>query len=137
MLFSTISLALFAIMVQAGTQAHWPLIIGLIFAGLGTGTFAAPNNSAILGAAPSSQQGVASGVLATFRYIGMMAGITIGGSLFDLLIGYFTHQGAGATSAFMHSFSIVMWVGAMFGILGILCTFAMTNEARHGSSRNE
>jgi hypothetical protein len=31
---------------------------------------------------------VASGILATFRYIGMMAGITIGGSLFDMLLGW-------------------------------------------------
>ncbi|TEB07137.1 Antiseptic resistance protein [Pelotomaculum schinkii] len=131
MAFNTISLALFGIMVQLGLTAHWTLIAGLIFAGLGTGTFAAPNNSAILGAAPRSQQGVASGVLATVRYIGMMCGITIGGSLFYLLIGYFTHQGADTVPAFLHAFSIVMWVGAMFGTLGFFCTFAMTNEAHN------
>jgi MFS family permease len=128
MLFSTISLALFGIMVQFGTLIHWILIAGLIFAGLGTGTFAAPNNSAILGAAPRSQQGVASGVLATVRYIGMMSGITIGGSLFYLLTGYFTRHGACTVPAFLHAFSFAMWFGAMFGILGIVCTFSITNE---------
>lgn len=129
MLCSTVSLILFGMMIQGGAMAGWLLIGGLIFAGLGTGIFAAPNNSAILGAAPRSQQGVASGVLATFRYIGMMAGITIGGSLLDLLIGYFTGRGTGA-AAFIQAFSIVMWVGALFGIFGILCTFAMTNVSR-------
>jgi MFS family permease len=134
MLFSTISLALFGTMVQLGALAYWTLIAGLIFAGLGTGTFAAPNNSAIMSAAPRSQQGVASGVLATFRYIGMMAGITIGGSLFDLLNGYFIGQGAGMTPAFLHAFSIVMCVGVVFGILGIGCTFAMTNVPHNFSN---
>jgi len=132
MLFSTVSLALFGTMVQLGVLVDWTLIAGLIFAGLGTGTFAAPNNSAIMGAAPRSQQGVASGVLATFRYIGMMSGITIGGSLFYLLVGYFTHQGADVISAFLHAFSIVMWVGATFGTLGIVCTFSMSNEVHVG-----
>jgi hypothetical protein len=75
-------------------------------------------------------------VLATFRYIGMMAGITIGGSLFDLLVGYFTRQGAGATSVFVHAFSVTMWVGAVFGAIGIVCTFAMTNEARKRFTSN-
>lgn len=127
MLFSTISLVLFGVMAHTGT--HWLLILGLIFAGLGTGTFAAPNNSAILGAAQRSQQGVASGVLATFRYIGMIAGITIGGSLLDSIIRYFTYQGADARSAFLDAFSIVMWIGVLFGILGLACTFAMTKKA--------
>jgi len=126
MLFSTISLVLFGVMTRTGS--HWLIISGLIFAGLGTGTFAAPNNSAILGAAPRSQQGVASGVLATFRYIGMIAGITIGGSLFTLITGHFAYRGANARTAFLDAFSIVMWVGVVFGILGFACTFAMTKN---------
>jgi MFS family permease len=49
MVFSTASLVLFGMMVHAGVLAHWLLILGLSLSGLGTGTFAAPNNSAILG----------------------------------------------------------------------------------------
>jgi EmrB/QacA subfamily drug resistance transporter len=128
MLFSTISLALFAIMAQMGTQAHGILIAGLILTGLGTGIFAAPNNSAIMGAAPRSQQGVASGVLATFRYIGMMAGITIGGSLFASLLAHFTRQDVAAASVFLLTFSTTMWVGAAFGVAGIGCTLASTKK---------
>jgi MFS family permease len=131
MLFSTISLVLFGTMVFSGNLTYWLLVLGLIFAGLGTGTFAAPNNSAILSAAPRSQQGVASGVLATFRYIGMMAGITIGGSLFDFLTRYFINQGADMRSAFVDAFPIVMWVGVIFGILGFACTFSMTKEVHN------
>ncbi|WCK54853.1 MFS transporter [Aneurinibacillus sp. Ricciae_BoGa-3] len=128
MLFSTLGLVLFGIMAKLSSVAvsHWILIIGLFLAGLGTGTFAAPNNSAILGAAPRPKQGVASGTLATFRYIGMMAGITVGGSLFDLLLSYFTYKGSGITGSFLEAFSFVMWIGTLFGVVGIMCTLAMT-----------
>lgn len=132
MLFSALGLTLFGIMAKlsSATEAHWALIIGLVLAGLGTGTFAAPNNSAILGSAPRPKQGVASGTLATFRYIGMMAGITVGASLFDLLLGYFTNKGSGATASFLDAFSLVMWVGALFGVVGIVCTLSMTKITR-------
>lgn len=130
MLFSTMSLVLFGIMVHASSvPAHCLLISGLVFAGLGTGTFAAPNNSAILGAAPPSQQGVASGVLATFRYFGMIAGTTIGGSLFDLITTYFIHRNFDAVSAFLGAFAVVMCIGAVFGLLGFACAFSMTGRA--------
>lgn len=129
MLFSTLGLMLLALMVKMTSPgaAHIVLILGLIFAGLGTGTFAAPNNSAILGTAPGSKQGAASGILATFRYIGMMAGITIGGSLFDSLLGYLSRTGLAANSAFLEAFLLVMLVGALFGLVGIACTLAMVN----------
>lgn len=129
MLFSTLSLILLGCMVKdpSPVTAHIFLIIGLIFAGLGTGTFAAPNNSAILGAAPREKQGVASGILATFRYIGMMAGITLGGSLFDSLLGYFSNKGLGSYSSFLDAFLAVMFVGALFGLMGIAFTLSMVN----------
>jgi MFS family permease len=130
MIMSILSLVLLGMMTFFEVSSHWLLVLGLIFAGLGTGTFAAPNNSAILSAAPLSQQGVASGILATFRYIGMMAGITIGGSLFDFLTRYFLGQGANVQSAFLEAFQIVMGVGAFFGILGFICAYFMTNKNR-------
>jgi EmrB/QacA subfamily drug resistance transporter len=130
MLFSTISLALFAIMAHTLTfSAYCLLILGLVFAGFGTGTFAAPNNSAIMGAAPHSQQGVASGVLATFRYFGMIAGTTIGGSLFELILTHFTRQGLNAKPAFLDAFAVVMWIGVAFGILGFACTLSMSKKS--------
>jgi EmrB/QacA subfamily drug resistance transporter len=125
MFFSTLSLISFGIMAEF-TSAHLILIIGLLLAGLGTGTFVVPNNSAVLGAASGAKQGVASGTLAMFRYIGMMAGITVGGSLFDLLLSHFSNAGSDVTTAFLEAFSWVMWVGAVFGIVGIVCTLSMT-----------
>ncbi len=47
--------------------------------GLGTGVFQSPNNSAAMGSAPRQYLGVASGVLATMRNVGMALGIAAGG----------------------------------------------------------
>jgi hypothetical protein len=54
--------------------------------GLGTGTFIAPNNSALMGSAPRHRQGIASGVLATARYVGMILGVGISGAIFTTLL---------------------------------------------------
>jgi MFS family permease len=67
--------------------------------GLGSGFFVVPNNSAIM-ARPPAPAGVASGVLATFRYLGMIAGTTVGGSLFDMIEKLLKAGGAGESTAF-------------------------------------
>lgn len=99
------------------------LVVGLILAGVGNGAFAAPNNSAIMGAAPKSKQGVASGTLATCRYVGMMAGITLGGSFLDLLMAHSSRTGV---AAFLYGLSVTMWVGAAFGVLGLIVTLQLS-----------
>jgi EmrB/QacA subfamily drug resistance transporter len=49
--------------------------------GLGTGIFQSPNNSAVMGSAPRPQLGIASGILATMRNVGMVLGIATGGAM--------------------------------------------------------
>jgi len=51
------------------------VVVALLLTGLGTGTFIAPNNSALMGAAPRGRQGIAAGILATARNTGMVLGI--------------------------------------------------------------
>ncbi len=58
---------------------------GLLVAGLGTGIFISPNNSALMGAAPPRRQGIAAGVLAEARNVGMVLGVGIGGAIFSTL----------------------------------------------------
>lgn len=58
------------------------IIFCLGLAGLGVGLFTSPNNSAIMGAVPQTFQGLASGVVATARTMGMILGVAISGSLF-------------------------------------------------------
>lgn len=56
--------------------------IFLIIVGLGNGAFQTPNNSAIMGSVPENRRGIASGMLATMRNIGMVLGIAVAGALF-------------------------------------------------------
>jgi hypothetical protein len=49
--------------------------------GLGFGIFQSPNNSAIMGAAPRTQLGVVSGMLAISRTLGQTVGIAILGAV--------------------------------------------------------
>jgi len=54
-------------------------------AGMGIGIFVAPNSSTMMGSAPKHRQGIAAGVVATARNIGMVLGIGISGAIFTTL----------------------------------------------------
>jgi EmrB/QacA subfamily drug resistance transporter len=84
---STAGLALLAIsclgLSRLGLETPIALaVIALFVSGVGIGLFTSPNTSAILGAAPPTRRGIASGVLATARSFGMVLGIGIGGAIF-------------------------------------------------------
>jgi MFS family permease len=57
------------------------IAICLAVCGLGTGIFVTPNNSALMGSAPRTRQGIASGILATARNVGMVLGIGLSGAI--------------------------------------------------------
>lgn len=59
----------------------WQIGLGLGIAGFGTGTFISPNTSALMGSAPRSRQGIASGVQGTARNLGMVLGIGLAGAV--------------------------------------------------------
>jgi MFS family permease len=56
-------------------------ILRFVPIGLGFGIFQSPNNSAIMGAAPRTQLGVVSGMLAISRTLGQTVGIAILGAV--------------------------------------------------------
>lgn len=58
------------------------IMTGLAVTGLGTGIFISPNTSALLGSAPRQRQGIASGILATARNVGMVLGVGLAGAIF-------------------------------------------------------
>ncbi len=60
-----------------------PLALGIV--GLGIGIFIAPNTSALMGSAPRHRQGVAAGVLATARNVGMVLGVGLAGAVFTTI----------------------------------------------------
>jgi EmrB/QacA subfamily drug resistance transporter len=62
---------------QSSVSVAWRL--GLF--GLGTGMFQSPNNSTVMGNAPKPYLGIASGILATMRNVGMVLGIATAGAV--------------------------------------------------------
>jgi len=86
-LLATIGMLLLALgalgLSRLGTSASPnDVAIALALAGLGTGLFTSPNNSALMGAAPRHRQGVAASVLATARNGGMVLGVGLAGAIF-------------------------------------------------------
>ncbi len=59
------------------------IILALLLLGLGSGLFQTPNNSAIMGAVPPNRRGIASGLLASMRNVGMVLGVAISGAVFS------------------------------------------------------
>lgn len=58
------------------------VILGMVVLGFGVGLFVAPNNSQLLGAAPAHRRGIASGVLAASRNVGMVLGVGLAGAFY-------------------------------------------------------
>jgi len=75
------ALALFFMSQLGNSASSIDVAWRLALFGFGTGIFQSPNNSAVMGSAPRSHLGVASGILATMRNVGMVLGIAVGGAV--------------------------------------------------------
>jgi hypothetical protein len=85
-------------------------------AGLGTGIFVAPNNSTLMASAPRNRQGIASGIPATARYIGMILGVGLSGAIFTTFLSSHTQAAffTGIQTSFLvaSAISCVGWVAS-------------------------
>jgi EmrB/QacA subfamily drug resistance transporter len=105
-------------------SAYIFLILGLATIGLGSGLFQTPNNSAVMGSVLATKRGVASGVLATMRNMGMVLGVAISGAIFSSsrhwLIGTLKARGFQNMDvtkvAFAEALHITYLVGAGFAL---------------------
>jgi EmrB/QacA subfamily drug resistance transporter len=70
------------------------IVLALGVAGLGVGIFTSPNSSALMGSAPRREQGIAAGILATARNVGMVLGIGFAGAIFTSIL---AHTSGGLT----------------------------------------
>jgi EmrB/QacA subfamily drug resistance transporter len=74
------------------------MIEALGISGLGIGTFISPNNSALMGSAPRRRQGIAAGMMATARNVGMVLGVGLAGAVYTTVLAQ--HAQSAATSLF-------------------------------------
>ena len=93
--------------------ALWMVALCLAVVGAGTGTFISPNTSALMGAAPRSRQGIASGVQATARNFGMVLGVGLAGAIFT------THLAENSTNALYKGIDMGFLAAACVAVTGV------------------
>jgi EmrB/QacA subfamily drug resistance transporter len=99
-----------------GSPTGW-IVGSLAVTGLGTGIFISPNTSALMGSAPRNRQGIASGILATARNVGMVLGIGLAGAIFtSLTVGR-------PDEALFSAVRVGLVVGAGIAVVGVITSF--------------
>jgi MFS family permease len=111
------------------------IMAALAVIGLGTGAFISPNNSALMGSAPKTRQGIAAGILATARNFGMVLGVGIAGAIFTTVLAR-ASAAPGAPGGVIHNGGIFTALGVSFlaasliTILGVItCLVRASTEA--------
>ncbi len=83
-----LAMGLFLLSRLGATSPPGAIISSFVVSGLGIGIFISPNNSALLGSAPFHRQGIAAGLLATARNVGMVLGIGLSGAIFTTIMAH-------------------------------------------------
>ena len=104
------------------TSLFWQIVPGLLLIGLGAGLFQSPNNSSVMSSVPPRKLGVAGGINALVRNVGMVIGIAFSISLFEnrqaaSLVGLETPTSLQQVNAFVGAYHTVMLAAAGIAIL--------------------
>ena len=120
----------------------------LVVTGFGQALFQSPNNSALMGSAPRTAQGVASGFLATGRVIGQSTSVALAGAVFTSLggalagaelDGFYHGQGprsfpphyiASLQSTFVSGFHATFLACAAVAVIGVFASLVRGKENR-------
>jgi EmrB/QacA subfamily drug resistance transporter len=113
----------------------------LVVVGIGQGLFQSPNTKALMDAAPPTEQGEASGLLATARVIGQSLSVAVAGAVFAGLgaatagaalagqrVGLTTDQIIALQETFVHGFQAALLVCASFAAVGVLAALVRGRE---------
>jgi EmrB/QacA subfamily drug resistance transporter len=120
-----LALGLVLLAAVAGAATLTPIAFALAVVGLGFGLFVSPNNSALMGAAPRHRQGIAAGILATARNVGMVLGVGLAGAVFTTVIA----RGVGGASASVVSGAqAALYVAAAVAAAGMLTALMAGRE---------
>lgn len=110
-------------------------------AGVGMGLFQAPNTSALMSAAPGSEQGMASGIFATARITGQALSVAVAGAVFSGVGGAAAGSALSGTASFdparpaleavfLHGFHAALGACAAFSAFGALAALLRGKERR-------
>lgn len=121
----------------AGRDTPLPFVVAALgTAGLGTGLFVSPNNSALMGAAPRHRQGIAAGVLALARNVGMVLGVGLAGAVFSTMLARGLAAGSADAlfAALRTSFIVAAAVALAAGAVSAVRSGDVRPKAGHSAS---
>lgn len=114
------------LLARLGPQAPLAQVaLALGVAGLGIGIFVSPNTSALMGSAPRHRQGIAAGILATARNVGMVLGVGLSGAVFTTVL---ARRSAAAAGGLYDAIRISLYAAAGFALLGLILSAARGNS---------
>jgi len=112
---------------RLGAHTSLPgIALRLAVVGLGTGIFISPNTSALMGAAPRNRQGIASGILATARNLGMVLGVGLAGAIYTT----FAAEAAPASPAIFQAIQASFLAAAGVALLGLVISLLRSAKLR-------
>ena len=103
---TTVALCCLELSTVTVNSGFWQMLPGFILGGLGMAFVMTPMSAAVMGAAPVDKAGVASGVLNTFRQVGVALGIAIMGAIITNREAAAARAGADPPHAFVHGLKI-------------------------------
>jgi EmrB/QacA subfamily drug resistance transporter len=112
-------------------SSFWHMLPGFILGGLGMSFVMTPMSAAAMGAAPVAKAGVASGVLNTFRQVGVALGIGITGAIVANRAAAF---GGPPPEAFVYGLTFAMKVSAGICLGGAIAAAVLIRRYRHAES---
>jgi EmrB/QacA subfamily drug resistance transporter len=112
-------------------SSFWNLLPAFILGGLGMSFVMTPMSAAVMGAAPVAKAGVASGVLNTFRQVGVALGIAITGAIVADRAASAVRGGASGPQAFVDGLTFAMKVSAGICFAAAIAAAVLVRRYRH------
>jgi len=127
------SLALYLMGNLGRGSGFWEIVLLLSMVGVGMAMFQSPNNTMIMSSVPKSRLGIASGLLAMVRNLGMVTGTAVSGAVFNIILN--SSQAAGATyeTAFLAGFHYAFLVSAVICAAGVLASLVREEKPKNAS----
>lgn len=122
------SLALYLMGNLGKDSGFWDIVMLMAMIGIGMGLFQSPNNTIIMSSVPKNRLGIASGLLAMVRNLGMVTGTAISGAIFNTFLQ--SQQSAGATyeSSFLAGFHYAFLVSAVICGVGVMTSLVRIDK---------
>src|SRR5256884_465661 len=128
---TTVALCCLELSTVTVNSGFWQMLPGFMLGGLGMAFVMTPMSAAVMGAAPVDKAGVASGVLNTFRQVGVALGIAIMGAIITNREAAAARAGADPPHAFVHGLTFGMRVSAVICLGGAPPAAALIRKNRY------